>query len=218
MADCSRRARRWSCWATRGAIVSTRRRGRAGWDLCVHLGWADVIDECRLPADRHRDAVERSRSLGSGEIGAGPEASGGRQVAPVNLHPGARGHRGEAAEGARADDTLWRNFGRTTEGGGRQRVTGGIDVVAILSGLPGPAGIAGQVDHDAAGVAGRRDPIELIAPGASALSGGEAGEAVLNVLQRVAGGAGSGSVAAGIGPGVLALCLEDSEIRLRTNE
>src|ERR1019366_6926415 len=76
----------------------------------------------------------------------------------------------------------------------------------------------GQVDHDAAGVAGRRDPIELIAPGASALSGGEAGEAVLNVLQRVAGGAGSGSVAAGIGPGVLALCLEDSEIRLRTHE
>src|ERR1039458_10499428 len=36
-----------------------RTRGRAGRDLRIHLGGADVIEECRLPANGHLDGVDR---------------------------------------------------------------------------------------------------------------------------------------------------------------
>src|ERR1019366_10322258 len=93
---------------------------------------------------------------------------------------------------ARAEDTLRSNLGRPREGAWRQGIAGGVDVVAIRRGLSGTAGVAGHVDHHITGVGVRRRPIELIASRAGAFSGGIAGEAVLYVLQREAGGAGGG--------------------------
>ena len=104
-------------WRTGAVRIGHRELQRATggdvrWQLCIHLGRGNIIDERRLSSDAHRNAVEHGGRVVANEIRASPTLRSGREVRSVNLDPGARRDARESTEGRSADHSADRGARR----------------------------------------------------------------------------------------------------------